>query len=539
MSGPQASATSKVDAVLVGTGIMSATLSALLRRLEPSWSITVVERLDGAAAESSAPWNNAGTGHAGLCELFYTPQLPDGSIDIAKAVQVNEQFQVTRQFWAYAAENGMVSDVRGFLNPVPHVSFVQGAERVEYLRRRREALAGNPLFARAEWIEDADEFARRLPYMAAKRDLSRSSAPIALNWAADGTDVDFGALSRQLIGYGVRNGTTALFGHEVRDLSRRRDGSWAVAVRNRRTGENRTLDAKFVFVGAGGQALLLLQKSGIKEAKGFGGFPIGGRFLRSDNPAVTGAHRAKVYGLPAPGAPGITAAHLDTRIVNAKPWLLFGPFAGWSPKFLKHGHVSDLPRSVRPGNLATVLGAGVSQLELVSYLIGQLRQSEANRIKTLREFAPSAVDSDWKLTTAGQRVQVIRPARRRGGALEFDTTVVSAADGSIAGLLGASPGASTAVSAMLGVLQRCFGHRYQTWLPTLKEIVPSLGATLSEEPALFEELRSWSNKALALKPDCPPLPGKREVPPPHHAAHPPRRCAAGGTPTASSSGGES
>ena len=527
MSGPQASATSKVDAVLVGTGIMSATLSALLRRLEPSWSITVVERLDGAAAESSDPWNNAGTGHAGLCELFYTPQLPDGSIDIAKAVRVNEEFQVTRQFWAYAAENGMVSDVRGFLNPVPHVSFVQGAERVDYLRRRREALAGNPLFARTEWIEDADEFARRLPYMAAERDLFES---VALNWAADGTDVDFGALSRQLIGYGVRNGTTALFGHEVRDLSRRRDGSWAVAVRNRRTGENRTLGAKFVFVGAGGQALPLLQKSGIKEAKGFGGFPIGGRFLRSGNPAITGAHRAKVYGLPAPGAPGMTAAHLDARIVNGKPWLLFGPFAGWSPKFLKHGRVSDLPRSVRPGNLATVLGAGVSQLELVSYLIGQLRQSEANRIKTLREFAPSAVDSDWKLTTAGQRVQVIRPHKRRGGALEFDTTVLSGADGSIAGLLGASPGASTAVSAMLGVLQRCYADRYQTWLPILKEMVPSLGAALSDEPVLFEELRSWTNEALGLEPDCPP---------PHRAARPPRRCAAGGTPTASSPGGES
>jgi len=498
VSGPQASTTSKVDAVLVGTGIMSATLSALLRRLEPSWSITVVERLDGAAAESSDPWNNAGTGHAGLCELFYTPQLPDGSIDIGKAVRVNEQFQITRQFWAYAAENGMVSDVRGFLNPVPHVSFVQGAERVDYLRRRRQALAGNPLFARTEWIEDADEFARRLPYMAAKRDLAGLSAPIALTWAADGTDVDFGALSRQLIGYGVRNGTSVLFGQEVRNLSRRRDGGWAVALRNRRTGVRRTLDAKFVFVGAGGQALPLLQKSGIKEAKGFGGFPIGGRFLRSGNPAITRAHRAKVYGLPAPGAPGMTAAHLDARIVNGKPWLLFGPFAGWSPKFLKHGHVSDLPRSVRPGNLATLLGAGVSQLELVSYLIGQLRQSEASRVETLREFAPSAVDSDWKLTTAGQRVQVIRPHQRRGGALEFDTIVLSAADGSIAGLLGASPGASTAVSAMLGVLHRCFADRYQTWLPTLKEIVPSLGATLSEEPALVEELRSWSNKALAL-----------------------------------------
>ncbi|MGA8547411.1 MAG: malate:quinone oxidoreductase, partial [Mycobacterium sp.] len=253
---------------------MSATLGALLRRLEPDWSITLVERLDAAGAESSDAWNNAGTGHSGLCELFYTPQQPDGSIDVSKAVRVNEQFQVTRQFWAYGAGNGMLPDVRGFLRAVPHVSFVQGIDRVDYLRRRRKALAGNPLFARTEWIDDTDEFARRLPLMAAKRDLSK---PIALDWAADGTDVDFGALSRQLIGYSARNGTTVLFGHEVRKLSRERDGGWALTVRNRRTGENRDLKARFVFVGAGGQALRLLQQSGIAEAKGFGGFPIGGK----------------------------------------------------------------------------------------------------------------------------------------------------------------------------------------------------------------------------------------------------------------------
>ncbi len=493
---PGPTPTPKVDAVLVGTGIMSATLSALLRRLEPQWAISIVERLDGAAAESSDPWNNAGTGHAGLCELFYTPQSPDGSIDIGKAVRVNEQFQVTRQFWAYAAENGMVSDVHSFLNSVPHVSFVQGAERVDYLRRRREALARNPLFARVEFVDGADEFARRLPYMAAGRHFSE---PVALNWATEGTDVDFGALSRQLIGYGTRNGTTALFGHEVRDLARQRDGSWTLTLRNRRTGERRRLDAAFVFVGAGGGALPLLQKSGITEAKGFGGFPVGGRFIRSGNPAITSRHRAKVYGLPAPGAPGMTAAHLDTRIVNGKRWLMFGPFAGWSPKFLKHGHAGDLPRSITFGNLATVAGAGLGQLELVRYLIGQLRLTKPSRVQSLREFAPSAQDSDWDLTTAGQRVQVMRRDRRRGGRLEFDTTVLTAADGSIAGLLGASPGASIAVTAMLDVLQRCFPDRYQAWLPTLKEMVPSLGIALSREPTLYEELRSWTAEALELE----------------------------------------
>jgi malate dehydrogenase (quinone) len=490
----------KADVVLVGAGIMSATLGALLRRLEPDWSITLVERLDAAGAESSDPWNNAGTGHSGLCELFYTPQQPDGSIDITKAVRVNEQFQVTRQFWAYATENGMLPDVGGFLRPVPHVSFVQGAARVDYLRRRRHALAGNPLFARNEWIDDVDEFARRLPLMAAKRDLSEPGKPIALDWAADGTDVDFGALCRQLIGYAVCNGTTALFGHEVRNVSRQHDGTWTLTVRNRRTGENRKTNAKFVFVGAGGQALRLLQKSGIEEVKGFGGFPIAGKFLRTGNPALTRAHYAKVYGLPAVGAPAMTAAHLDARIVNGKPWLLFGPFAGWSPKFLKHGHITDLPRSVRPGNLTTMVGVGVTQMKLVNYLIGQLRLSQPARVGALREFVPSAVDSDWELRTAGQRVQVIRPNKRKGGVLEFDTTVLGAADGSIAGLLGASPGASTAVSAMLDVLQRCFPDRYQAWLPTLKDMVPSLGAALSDEPALFEEVWSWSTKALGLKP---------------------------------------
>ncbi len=485
----------KTDVVLVGAGIMSATLSALLRRLEPGWSITLVERLDGPAAESSDPWHNAGTGHSALCELNYTPER-NGSIDVTKAVRVNEQFQVTRQFWAYAADNGILTDVRGFLNPVPHGSFVQGAERVDYLRRRRYALAGNPLFARTELILHADEFGRRLPLMAAGRDFSE---PIGLNWAADGTDVDFGALARQLIDFSVRRGTTALFGHEVRQLSRQSNGSWTLSVRDRRTGEQRRVNARFVFVGAGGNALPLLQRSGITEIKGFAGFPIGGRFLRANKPELTAAHHAKVYGAPAPGAPPLGALHLDLRFVGGTPWLVFGPYAGWSPKFLKHGHFTDLPRSVKPNNALSMLGVGVSQRSLLRYLLAQLRLSGPARVDVLRQFAPTAVDSDWQLTAAGQRVQVIRRDRRHGGQLEFDTTLISAADGSIAGLLGASPGASTAVPAMLEVLERCFADRYQSWLPTLKEMVPSLGAQLSREPALFDEVWSWGTKVLELE----------------------------------------
>ena len=492
MSDPRAAQT---DVLLVGAGIMSATLGALLRLVEPNWSITLIERLDGAAAESSGSWNNAGTGHAGLCELNYTPQRPDGSIDISKAVQVNEQFQVTRQFWAYAVENGVLPDVRSFLNPIPHVSFVKGEANIDYLKRRHDALVDNPLFASTEFIADDDEFARRLPLMASGR---RHSEPVALAWAQDGTDVDFGALSRQLIGYTAQRGMATLFGHEVRDLSKESDGSWTSTVVNRRTREKRKVNAKFVFIGAGGGAVPLLQKSGIREAKGFGGFPVGGAFLRADRPALTGAHQAKVYSRPAAGAPPMAGTHLDNRVINGKPWLVFGPFAGWSPKFLKQGKNTDLPRSVRPNNLAPIVTVGLTQVPLVRYLIGELLQSESRRVQALREFAPSAVDSDWELNIAGQRVQVIRRARGKGGVLDFGTTVLSAADGTIAGLLGASPGASTAVPAMLDVMERCFGDRYKSWSPKLKEIVPSLGTELSGEPALFEEVWSWGTKVLKL-----------------------------------------
>lgn len=478
---------------------MSATLGALLRLLEPDWSITMIERLDGAAAESSDPWNNAGTGHSALCELNYTPQKSDGSIDTAKAITVNEQFQVSRQFWAYAVENGVLPDVRSFLNPIPHVSFVTGAANAEYLKARYEALVTNPLFASMEYIDDKDEFARRLPLMAAKRDYRE---PVALNWTQAGTDVDFGSLSRQLIGYTANTGMTTLFGHDVRDLHKESDGSWTVKVVNRRTGAKSKINAKFVFVGAGGGALPLLQKAGIPEAKGFGGFPVGGAFLRTGHPELAAAHQAKVYGLPPLGAPPMSVPHLDTRVINHKSWLLFGPFAGWSPKFLKQGKVTDLPLSVKPNNLASMLGVGLTETGLLKYLIGQLLLSESARVDTLREFAPSAVDSDWELDIAGQRVQVIR-RKGAGGVLEFGTTVLTAGDGTIAGLLGASPGASTAVPAMLEVMERCFADQYQNWLPKLKEMVPSLGTKLSGEPALFQEVWDYGTKILKLDAPAP------------------------------------
>jgi malate dehydrogenase (quinone) len=485
----------KTDVVLVGAGIMSATLASLLQHVQPDWSITLVERLDAAAAESSDPWNNAGTGHSGYCELNYTPSNADGSVDIGRAVRVNEQFQITRQFWAAAVENGRLGDPRSFCHPVPHAGFVHGAPQVDFLRRRHEALIGNPLFATMEFVTDRDEFSRRLPLMADNRDFGE---PIALSWAPGGTDVDFGALSRQLIGHAAQRGMATLFGREVRGLRQQSDGNWTLSIVNRRTGQRRRLNAKFVFVGAGGGAVPLLQKSGIREAKGLGGFPVGGAFLRAERADLTAAHHAKVYTMPAAGAPPLAGSHLDVRVINGKSWLLFGPFAGWSPKFLKHGRMTDLPSSTRRDNVASMVKVGLTNGALVRYLLGQLRQSESDRVRALREFVPSAVDSDWELYSAGQRVNVIRRIDGSGGVLEFGTTVMASADGSIAGLLGASPGASTAVPVMLDVMKHCFSDRYPSWLPMLKDMVPSLGVELANEPKLFDEVWSWTSRVLKL-----------------------------------------
>jgi malate dehydrogenase (quinone) len=488
----------KVDVVLVGAGIMSATLGALLRQLQPDWSIALFERLDAASAESSDPWNNAGTGHSALCELNYTPQNSDGSVDVSKAITVNEQFQVSRQFWSHAVENGVLSNPKEFINPIPHVSFVHGADNVEYLRKRYEALADQTLFRGMEFIDSPDEFTRRLPLMAKGRDFSD---PVALNWSDGGTDVDFGALTKQFINY-IGTGGTVHFGHDVRNITKQSDGSWNVKVVNNRTRKKRTLNAKFVFVGAGGGALPLLQKSGIKEIAGFGGFPVSGQFFRCTNPDLISQHGAKVYGKAAVGAPPMSVPHLDTRVIGHKPGLLFGPYAGWTPKFLKEGKLTDLPMSIRPNNLMSLVGVGLTEFGLTKYLITELLQSTDGKVDTLSEFVPKAIGKDWELITAGQRVQVIR-RKGAGGVLEFGTAVITSEDGSIAGLLGASPGASTAVTAMLDVLKNCFGSQYKSWEPKLKEMVPSLGVQLTDNPTLFDEVWAYTAKTLQLVDDAP------------------------------------
>lgn len=479
--------TKVVDAVLVGGGIMSATLATLLHRLEPSWSIDVYERAGSLATESSNPWNNAGTGHSALCELNYTPQLPDGTVSTVNAVKVNQQFQLSRELWSSLVDDGTIPDPAAFLVPVPHMSFVWGAENVKYLRKRFDALKSNPLFPGAEFSDDPAVIHSWAPLLMVGRP---KGEPVAASRFVDGTDIDFGALTSLLVEPLKRNGVGIHVSHTVTRIRRRSDGLWKVSLRREVGKTPSVVLARFVFVGAGGYALNLLQRTGIKEIRGFAGFPISGQFYRCDNPEIVAQHQAKVYGKASVGAPPMSVPHLDTRLVDGESSLLFGPFAGFTPKFLKAGKLTDLPFSIRLGNLIPMLAVGLTNFGLVKYLVTEVFATRERKLAALREYFPEAKAEDWYGYTAGQRVQVIQRDREKGGVLKFGTEVVAHKDGSIAGLLGASPGASTSVAAMLDVLATCFPEKFAEWTPAITKLVPSFGIDLSaNQTAAAKSLR--------------------------------------------------
>ncbi|MFI8777553.1 malate:quinone oxidoreductase [Brachybacterium paraconglomeratum] len=484
----------RADAVLIGGGIASATLAAMLTELEPDWDIVVLERLDSLGAESSDAWNNAGTGHSALCELNYTPQDVDGSVSPAKAIAINEQFQVSRQFWTHLVENDRIGDPSRFIHTVPHMSFVHGMENADYLRRRHEALVANPLFDRMEFTTEHARLAEWAPLVTEGRPVTET---IAATWSPDGTDVDFGALTREMLDFASRAGTTVATGSEVVDL-RRMGNDWGVMVRSTADDSLRVVRAPFVFVGAGGYALPLLQKSGIEEIRGFGGFPISGQWLRCTDPAVIARHDAKVYGKAAVGAPPMSVPHLDTRYVGGKRSLMFGPYAGWSPKFLKSGSYTDLFESIKPSNLTQMMAVAPPNLDLMVYLGTQLAATTHKRFEALLEYMPDADMADWEEVTAGQRVQVIAPDKKKHGVLQFGTQLITAADGSIGGMLGASPGASTATSIMLTMLEKMFPQRIEAWRPALQQMVPSWGTHLSEDAELAHRTLERTAAALDL-----------------------------------------
>ncbi|HSH72650.1 MAG TPA: malate dehydrogenase (quinone) [Methylophilaceae bacterium] len=490
---------SKVDVLLVGGGVMSATLGMMLMQLDPTLKVLMVERLDHVAHESTDGWNNAGTGHAGYCELNYTPQKSDGTVEIARALAINASFETSLQFWSYLVEQNILPAPEKFINATPHQSFVWGKADVAFLRKRHKLLSAHHLFKDMVFSEDPAQIREWMPLVMEQRD---ASEPVAATRIAYGSDVDFGTLTRSMVAALQQQANFELaVSHTVKSLKKQKSGRWHVRIQNMHTKGSRKIDAAFVFLGAGGGALPLLQKSGIPESKGYGGFPVSGQWLVCKDPEIVKQHDSKVYGKAALGSPPMSVPHLDMRIIGGQPALLFGPYAGFTTKFQKKGSFMDLISSVRTNNLKPIMLAGLSNMDLTRYLIGEVFQSHKERVKALSQFYPDAKESDWTLATAGQRVQIIKKCGQKGGKLEFGTEIVTAKDGSLATLLGASPGASTAAQAMIEVIEQCFGKRINTeeWQARMKAMVPSYGQSLIEDATLLDHIRCRTLMTLGLK----------------------------------------
>ncbi len=489
----------ETDVLLIGGGIMSATLGTWLQELEPNWSITMVEQMESVAEESSNGWNNAGTGHSALMELNYTPQKADGSVSIEKAIDINEAFQVSRQFWAHQVKRGVLTQPKSFINTVPHMSFVWGDANVNFLRARYRALQQNPLFRGMRYSEDHEQIKAWAPLVMEGRDPQQK---IAATRTEAGTDVNYGEITRQLISsLQMHKNFNLQLNTVVRRFRQNADKSWTVTVSDTNNSHaKRTIKAKFIFIGAGGAALKLLQQTKIPQAKEYAGFPVGGQFLVCENPDVVNHHLAKVYGQADVGAPPMSVPHIDTRVIDGKRVILFGPFATFSTRFLKNGSLWDLLASINKSNIMPMINVGMDNFDLVKYLVSQVLQKDKDRHAALREYYPMAQKGDWRLWQAGQRVQIIKRDAQKGGVLRLGTEVVSDDDGTVAALLGASPGASTAAPIMLQLLEKVFHEKMHTaaWQAKIKAVVPTYGSRLNEHPQAIEETLAHTSEVLEL-----------------------------------------
>ncbi|MEZ4802843.1 MAG: malate dehydrogenase (quinone) [Gelidibacter sp.] len=483
------------DLICVGGGIMSATLALLAKLLEPNLKVLILERLEDVALESSAAWNNAGTGHSALCELNYCPESDHG-VDITKAVEICSQFEISKQFWSYLVEQGFITNPKSFINNVPHHSWVTGTENSDYLEKRYEAMKSHFMFDTIQFTREIAQMKEWFPLMVHNR---HEDEIMAASRIERGCEMNFGELTKQL--YTIletKFDTKVQCNNEVLDIDPDENIEWFVEVKNRQTKEHTYLDAQHVFIGAGGGALLLLQKVEIDEKDGYGGFPVSGEWLICKNEKIVNSHNAKVYSKAGPDDPPMSTPHLDTRFIDGKRELLFGPFAGFSPKFLKEGSDLDLFKSIKFDNIKSMLGAFWHNLPLTKYLMEQVTMSHKDRMDELRTFVKDAKDNDWELLVAGQRVQIIKKDEYEGGKLQFGTEVISSKDGSITCLLGASPGASTSVYIMLEVLKKAFPEIIQSEKGErlLKEMVPTWNKPLDKES--FQKQLKHSEALLNL-----------------------------------------
>ncbi|MBL7004049.1 MAG: malate dehydrogenase (quinone) [Gammaproteobacteria bacterium] len=496
--------TINTDILLVGAGSMCATLGSMLKQLNPDFSITMVERLDDTMLESSNGWNNAGTGHAAYCELNYTPELSDGTVDVHKAYGINARYEVSLQYWSYLVKLGALPSPENFINPIPHVSVVWGEDNINFLKKRHEQLIEHPMFAAMEFSEDIEELKTWFPLIMEGRDPNQK---VAATRVAYGTDVNFAAVGDGMIKHlQTLDQFDLQLNTSVEDLNQNDNGRWTVNTKNTKNGSIQNYDAGFVFIGAGGAALQLLQKAQIPEIHGYAGFPVSGQWLVCDKPEIVNQHSIKAYGKAPVNAPPMSVPHLDLRIIDGKKALLFGPFAGYTTKFLMKGSFWDLYSSIRLNNIWPLIKTGVTNLPLIKYLITEILQTQKSRVQALREFYPAAKDEDWRLAIAGQRVQIIKKCPKKGGKIEFGTETVHTKDRTLAGLLGASPGASLLVPIILEIIEDCFSEQLRTkeWQQKIRSIIPSYGISIVSNKELFMSIREDTLSTLNLNINNPP-----------------------------------
>jgi malate dehydrogenase (quinone) len=482
------------DITLVGGGIMSLTLAALINEVNPKLKIHLIERLSRCGKESSDALNNAGTGHAGYCELNYTPQNKDGEVTIKRAIETNEMFEVSLQFWAYLDKKYSKFNPKRFIKKTPHISFVWGESNVKFLKKRYRKLIKQPLFKGMEYTDDFKTINDWAPLLIEGR---KRTEKIAATRVSHGTDVDFGELTSQLLTILLKNKNfTLTLNADVTSIRPVDNNEWTIQSTNKQTNKKFTYQSSLVFIGAGGMAINLLQKVNIEEASGYAGYPVSGKWLISTNKSIIKKHKAKIYSHVLPKAPPMSIPHLDLRVIGKTEVLLFGPFAGFSFKFLKYGSSLDLIKSIKLNNIKTLFFVMFTNLSLLKYLIKQSLMSNKSRIKQLKRFYPKAKATDWKTYIAGQRVQIIKNCSTYGPKLEFGTEIICTRNKTLGALLGASPGASVATSSMINVLcQLLNGKAYKS---KLQKIIPSYGFDLNKNPLLLKRIRNKVYKQLGL-----------------------------------------
>ena len=482
----------ETDVLIIGAGIMGATLGSILKELDSSLRVDIVESLNNPALESSKALNNAGTGHAGYCELNYTPLLPNNKIDIQKAIQINSGFELSLQYWSYLTKKYHLFSPNKFIKRVPHISLVNGNEDRAYLKKRYLALKNNPLFKTIEFSSDFKTISKWIPLLKTKK----SPKEYAATKVEIGTDLNFGEITYQLISILKTKKNFYLHtNYKVTDLNETKDGLWSVEINN-----VEKMQAKFIFIASGGNSLKLLQKAKIYEQRSYAGFPVNGQWLVCKNPKIVALHKAKVYGKAEIGSPPMSLPHLDFRIINGEKILMFGPFASFTFKFLISGSLFDFISSIKFHNLKTLCIVFLKEWPLLIYLIKQNFKSHKSRLADLRKFYPDANAEDWQLENAGIRVQIMKKPNIGTPKLEFGTEIIFSGKNNLAALLGASPGASISVKSMIEVIEKCFLNKKKSiaWKSKIKKMIPSYEVNLVKNPKLLKKIRSDNQRTLGI-----------------------------------------